>query len=233
MECFFAENFDKTSEIIALNIEESRHTKSLRITLNDEILVTNGNGLTALCKLAEISKNGNTCEIIEFYDNLNELSAEITLAVGITENSDRYEFIIEKATELGVKEIVPLITRYSTVRQIRYERLVSKSIAALKQSKRSVLPVITQPVRFEDIADNLDLWDTIVLADNNGKNSIMLDKNLKIIIFAGPEGGFSLDELSKILSYSHTQSIRLAPARLRTETAAISAISTVVFNIPT
>jgi 16S rRNA (uracil1498-N3)-methyltransferase len=231
MECFFAEEFDKSFSTINLSIDESKHTKSLRISIDDEILVTNGKGLTALCRLTQFSKQGNILEVQEFYENFNELSVEITLAVGITENTDRYEFIIEKAVELGVTEIVPLITKYTTVSKIRYDRAVAKSIAALKQSKRSVLTGISEPVRFNQIVDKLSYWDCVILADEDGAAKLNISESKKIIILCGPEGGFSADEIIGIKQNQNLQTIKLSKTRLRTETAAISAISAVVFNL--
>lgn len=231
MECLYILELNESSSEIVLNDAESRHTKSLRIGLGDEILVTNGDGLTAKCVLLKISKQGNVLKCIEFYKNLNEIECEITVAVGILENHDRFEFIIEKCVELGAKAIVPLTTKYSSQKPVRYDRAVAKIIAALKQSKRSLLPQYSQPVHISQIYDHFGMWDYVVLADENGSKSIDFKKAGKVLILCGPEGGFSTEELSHINKATNLNRIKLANSRLRSETAAISALSNVVFNL--
>lgn len=231
MECFYAEHIDSSMNEIYLSLEESKHTKSLRINIDDELLVTNGKGLTAKCKLSKISKEGNLLSIIEFYENFNELNHHITLAIGMIDNNDRFEFIIEKATELGVVEIVPIITHYSSKTKIRHDRMLAKSIAAMKQSKRSVLPDITEPIKLSHIVEKISNFDTVILADENGKNCINVKDKKNILILCGPEGGFSLDEIGEINNNQNVQNIKLSKTRLRTETAAISAISLIVSKL--
>jgi len=231
MECLFISNLQENTSEFVLTESESKHTKSLRLGIDDDILVTNGIGMTALCRLTGLSKNGNTVKCIEFYHNLNELECEITLATGILENHDRFEILIEKAVELGVKEIVPLITQRSSDKPVRYERATAKIIAALKQSKRSIMPEFSEAVQLSFLYDNFNLWDKVILADENGSNSINISGAKKILILCGPEGGFSDEELSIIDKADNLQKIKLAGSRLRSETAAIAALSVVVFNI--
>lgn len=230
MECLYISNLNENTEKIQLDEAESKHTKSLRIHVGDRILATNGEGLTALCELDEISKKGNTVRCLEFYNNYNELSIDITIAVGILENSDRFEFIIEKSVELGAKEIVPLITKHSSDKPVRYERAVSKSIAALKQSKRSILPLYSEPVYLSQLYDKFHNWDCVILADEKGASSLDLKNYKKILIICGPEGGFSDEEILFMYKAENLQKVKIGNSRLRSETAAIGALTLAVFN---
>ncbi|MBX3043864.1 MAG: 16S rRNA (uracil(1498)-N(3))-methyltransferase [Candidatus Kapabacteria bacterium] len=231
MECLYISELNEKSTLIKLNSEESKHTKALRISKGDELLVTNGCGLTALCVLEEISKSGNLLRCIDFRKNSNEIGYEITLAAGILDNTDRFEFIIEKAVELGVSEIVPLITKHSGSKQVRYDRAQSKIIAALKQSKRSNLPTYTDAVYLSDLFGKFDNWDAVILADEKGSNEIRLANCKKILILCGPEGGFSELEIQEINKSNNLNKIKLSSTRLRSETAAIAALSVVLFNL--
>jgi 16S rRNA (uracil1498-N3)-methyltransferase len=231
MECLYILELNENSDEIVLNDSESKHTKSLRLGLGEEIMVTNGEGLSAKCILLSISKQGNTLKCIDFFKNTNEIECEITVAVGILENQDRFEYIIEKSVELGAKVIVPLATKYSSQKPVRYERAEAKIIAALKQSKRSVLPQYSQPVHISQIYDRFDLWDYVVLADENGSKTIDFKKAEKVLILCGPEGGFSDEELIHINKATNLNRIKLANSRLRSETAAISALANVVFHL--
>jgi 16S rRNA (uracil1498-N3)-methyltransferase len=228
MECLYISELSEISEVILLNESESKHTKSLRLGLSDKILITNGKGLSAKCELVEINKKGNTIKVIEFFKNYNELECNITIANGVLDNTDRFEFLIEKSVELGVKEIVPLLTQYSSDKFLRYERAVLKSIAALKQSKRSLLPDISVPVKIDLLIQNLNNWDYVILADENGSNEINVKNNSNILILCGPEGGFSDNEINNICKSSNVQKLKISTARLRSETAAIAALSVTI-----
>lgn len=231
MESLYISELNKSFDHLTLNESESRHTKAMRLGVGDEVLITNGNGLMAKCTLTEISKSGNVVKCNEFFENYNELESEITVAVGILDNTERFEFLIEKSVELGAKVIVPLITKYSSNKSVRYERANSKIIAALKQSKRSIAPVYSPPISIDKLYDNFDAWDVVVLADENGENTINISKNDKVLILCGPEGGFTDAELSNISKAKNLCKVKLAASRLRSETAAIAALSKVVSSI--
>jgi 16S rRNA (uracil1498-N3)-methyltransferase len=231
MECLYISDLVENSDIIILNEAESKHTKSLRLSIGDEVLVTNGDGLSAVCILEEYSKKGNTLKCRNFFRNLNELRYEITLAVGVLDNPDRFEFVIEKAVELGASEIVPIISKFSGNKHVRYERAIAKSVAALKQSKRSILPIYSEPVYLSQLYDKFDNWDVVILADENGEKKLNLEGMKKILILCGPEGGFSEEEIAIINKSKNIQNVKLGSSRLRSETAAISALSVVVFNL--
>ncbi|GAB1370314.1 16S rRNA (uracil(1498)-N(3))-methyltransferase [Candidatus Kapaibacterium sp.] len=230
MECFFYENLNETQRRITLSELESKHTKALRIKIGEQVLITNGCGLSASGILSAYNKSGNEIEIKNFYQDLNELKQDITLAFGIPDNNDRLDMIVEKCTELGAKELVPLISKTVDVhaRNIRSERLNAKSLSAIKQSKRSILPSITEPVFLDDLVKNFDRWDLVILADENGESKFELNNSSKILILTGPEGGFTKYEIDTISNNPNVIKISLSNTRLRAETAAIAALSNIV-----
>ncbi|MFA5511142.1 MAG: 16S rRNA (uracil(1498)-N(3))-methyltransferase [Candidatus Kapaibacterium sp.] len=231
MECLYISSLNHNSDLITLNESESRHTKALRLKVGDEILVTNGEGLSAVCEMIEIAKSGNKLQCLNFYESMNELKADITLAVGNLENTDRFEFLLEKSVELGVVEIVPLITKFSSNKSIKLERMEAKIISALKQSKRSRMTQISPPLPFEYLLNNLEKWDKVILADEHGQAELTLGKSKNILVLCGSEGGFSDMEIAQLKSSANVTALKLAESRLRTETAAISAITITVNSL--
>lgn len=219
MECLFSPEFNKNSSIITIEGDEAKHAKALRLKINDEILITNGKGLTALCKFTEFNKFQSQFHVIEFFEKMGEPNEHLHVAIGILDNKDRFEFALEKAVELGISEFTPLITRYSKNSIINSDRLFAKSVAALKQSKRSVLPVINQPIKLEELLKMNT--SNLIVADENGTESVNVSGNMLLLV--GPEGGFSNEELMMINKYK-PQKLNLGARRLRAETALIASI---------
>ena len=214
--------------------DEHIHLKALRTKIGQNILITNGIGVVAKCEVMEFAKDFHKVKILEFDYLPNEVKQEIILIIGVLDNKDRLEFVIEKATELGVHRIFLVNTLYSEKVKVNLDRLNSKAIAALKQSKRSFLPIIHFN-DFEDIInkyniDNIQNTNELVhiLADVTGtiedfKQNIIDTK--KIVIFVGSEGGFSENEIEQIEYYKNTIKVKLSNNRLRAETAATFIIS--------
>lgn len=222
MHCFYSD-FNQKSKIIELKGDEFKHFKVLRIDKKEKILVSNGKGQVAECSIYQSDKNIVKLNIDLHKENYNESDFKILLFCGLIQDKSKIELICEKATELGVNEINFLITKHSQKVKPNLDRLIKKTISALKQSNRSRLPKINF-LKFSDIDFiRLSKFD-VVLADKEGNTQI---KNLEgdIAIFVGPEAGFSSSEINTLNSLFSIASVKLSSSILRTETACISIIS--------
>ncbi len=217
-ECFFGQ-------------EESRHIiKVLRKKKGDELLVTNGKGRVFTGTISEASQNSCEIAIISHEKTVRPMH-RLHLAVAPTKNSDRYEWFLEKATEIGIDEITPIICDHSERNIIKKERLQKVILSAMKQSLRSYLPKLNEAVTFSDFLEQ-DLPKRRFIAHcQEGEKADFkrrLEPDKKILVLVGPEGDFSESEIDLAKSKGFIP-ISLGEYRLRTETAAILACTTVAF----
>lgn len=223
MESLYSQTLTEKCAKIILTDDESKHVKALRLKIGNKVLITNGRGLTAFAIFNNYDKSTSEFLIEKFEYNLHETHIKVNVAIGLLDNKERFEFALEKAVEIGCSEFTPLITRYSNSRNFNLSRLQAKAIAAIKQSKRSILPKINLPQNIKDI--DFEKFDQIILADENGKNNITLRDNILLLI--GPEGGFSEEEINLIFR-KNADLMKLGQTRLRAETALIAALSKIL-----
>jgi 16S rRNA (uracil1498-N3)-methyltransferase len=224
LEYFYTSSENISSDRLTISGEEHKHiTRVLRKNIGDELLVVDGIGNIFTGKICVIQKDFLECEILKKTVSSNEPNVNIILAVGILKNPSKIDFIIEKATELGVKKIIPLLSEHTIGKSVKTDRWKNLSIAAMKQSLRAYLPVISDCTKFESLAElpaDLKLIADIDSSHAQGlKNSEIKD----ILIAIGPEGGFSNRELDFAVK-NHFKLFRLSDMRLRSETAAITAV---------
>ncbi|MEK9755688.1 MAG: RsmE family RNA methyltransferase [Bacteroidota bacterium] len=222
MEIFYSE-FNKNNDTINVNDIDSKHiVKSLRKKIGDEISFTNGNGLSCKTKIKEIGKKVKV-EIISF--KKEALSNEkIHIAISPLKNSSRFEWFLEKATEIGVREITPVITRYSEKKKINFVRAERIIISSMKQSYQLYKPKINSTINFSDfLKQNKDFK---IMANLKTTRLIKANdiKSNNICLMIGPEGGFSDEEIIKARS-NNILEISLGKNRLRSETAAVYSLS--------
>ena len=208
-------------------------TRVLRLEISDEIVLFNGDGNDYACAIASIKKSETLAIVKSFVKITNESPLNITLLQGIS-SGDRMDYTIQKAVELGVTQIVPIITSRSVVKlsperaQKRLEHWQSIVHAACEQSGRAFVPQVAAPI-------SLSAWLQANAANNNGLRILLnpigalrlaeLPKptgHIKLLI--GAEGGLSQSEIDAALSQSF-QSVVLGARILRTETAALTAIA--------
>jgi len=225
MECLFFPDLNRNHEFVLLKGNELKHARALHLQKNEFVLVTNGKGLTAETLVENFFKEELILRIVKYLENSGENILKVTLAIGVLNDRERFEFAIEKAVEMGVNEIIPLITQYSQPKQFNIKRLELKALAALKQSKRSYLPIIHSPIKVMEFIPEAKKFQNIILFDEKGNkpNIKKIDENLLILI--GSEGGFSEIEINLFNSLNNIEVWNLCNRRLRTETAAISALS--------
>ena len=222
MNLFFS-NFSQTDNEIVVNENDSRHIlKSYRKGIGDMLNFTNGNGLLAECKIIEKGKKIKV-KIVKISKNKpNKVS--IHVAISPLKNPSRFEWFVEKATEIGIKEITPIITKYSEKKKVNHERLERISISSLKQSNQLFKPTINSTEKFSDFIKNNS--DQKIMANLKTKNILAKEsiKSNQICLVIGPEGGFSDDEIQEAKNNKITE-ISFGENRLRSETAAIYGLS--------
>jgi len=213
-----------------LNQEESRHiTKVLRFSVGDSVFISDGKGSIHLCEIISNGKNG--CE-------LKSLSVEkhpakeynVHIAMAPTKNNSRFEWFLEKATEIGIDQITPIFCMHSERKNIQLNRLNKVLIGALKQSCQAYLPKLNEPMSFSELIlkmKNNDANKFIATFNRENEELCNLYKKRKSsVILIGPEGDFEKTEIDLALQNGFT-GVNLGNSRLRTETAGLVACHTI------
>ncbi len=219
-----------SSEEAILGQEESLHAvKVLRLKEGDPILLVDGKGglYEGAIKLA----HPKHCLVIlkPAIRDFEKRDYRLHIAVAPTKNSERIDWFLEKATEIGIDEFSPLICRYSERRQVNHARLEKIAISAMKQSRKAFLPVIHPEISFENfIRIPFDGVKLIAHCYSGAKPPMkdLVRTKQNTLILIGPEGDFSTDEVS-LACENGFREVSLGKARLRTETAALVACHTV------
>jgi 16S rRNA (uracil1498-N3)-methyltransferase len=231
MQLFYNPNIDNTTETFAFDKEESKHIiKVLRKKDTDILYVTNGLGFLFKTEITLASDSKCTVRIIS-YEKKPATKFGLHLAVAPTKMNDRYEWFLEKATEIGIQEITPIICDRSERRSINNERFDKILLAAMKQSNELYLPKLNPAVTFKEfITQSNEDVKLIAHCEETGKKTLksVVKPNQNLTIMIGPEGDFSEKEIELALTHNYIP-VTLGTTRLRTETAAIVACHSVVF----
>ena len=219
--------------IVALSASAATHaTRALRLTIDDELKLFNGDGNDYTCALISIKKNEVLAKVLSSQAINNESPLNITLLQGIS-SGDRMDYTIQKAVELGVNSIQPISTERSVVKlsqeraQKRLEHWQNIVNSACEQSGRAFVPQILPPASLSQwLASTPANDETRILLNPIGATKLanLAKPNGKITLLIGAEGGLSQHEIDAATSQGF-QSIILGPRILRTETAALTAIS--------
>jgi len=228
MQLFFCDNYNNE---IVLSAEERKHAiKVLRKGIGDELYFTNGNGLFLTGKITSINKLKTTVKIISEERKKKSHDYLLHIAIAPTKNIDRFEWFLEKATEIGIDEITPIICERSERKAIKLERCKRILKSAIKQSLKFHLPIINNPIKFQELINNKN-YSNKYIAHCNKKNIVSLkDQELggDTLILIGPEGDFSISETNHAIENGFKE-ISLGKDRYRTETAGV--ISTHTINL--
>ena len=236
MEIFYARESD--GKTVFLDQEESAHcVKVLRHRTGDEITVVDGLGTMMRCRLADDSPKGASAEVVETFQDWGGHPYSLTMAVCPTKNNDRFEWFVEKATEVGVDKIVPMIGERSERRVFKPERSRKIALSAMKQSLKARLPIVAEPVSVKDFinesADGIKLicycFEGETLRRSIGDVLAEAAEGANITIMIGPEGDFSPEEARLAVENGYIP-VHLGPSRLRTETAAVTAATAVYLH---
>lgn len=223
---------DINSETYTLNEEESKHCiKVLRLKAKDNIYLTDGKG--CIYKTEILCDNPKKCSV-KVIDKLlehNKRNYYLHIAIAPTKNIERFEWFLEKATEIGIDEITPIICENSERKIIKSERLEKKITSAVKQSLNAYRPKLNQLVNFYDFLKKDHLENKYIAhcySDKITHLSKIYPPHEKALILIGPEGDFSLNEV-KLAKENNFNEINLGNSRLRTETAGIVACNLINF----
>ncbi len=237
---FFVNNNQIDDGVIKIIGEDYNHIVNvLRMKNGDEILVSNKQTYeTYNCKITKITENEVVCIINNKLEDSSELVVEVDLYQGLPK-ADKFEFIIQKAVELGVHQITPVNMKYCIAKIKDEEKKNARwnkiSEVASKQSKRDIIPKITFSMDFKNLDNILKDYDLVVVAyENEDKTSIrkILESNKKarkIALIIGPEGGLSKEEINH-LDEIGAKTVTLGKRILRTETAPIAALSMIIYE---
>ena len=229
MEIFFSD--DICDGRVRLDAEESGHcVRVLRHRQGDEISVIDGRGTLYRCALEIADAKGAEARVIEAQPGFGAHPYHLTMAVCPTKNIDRFEWFVEKATEIGVDVIAPVIGERSERRVLKTDRLRRLTLSAAKQSLKAAIPTVAEPQSVRDFilaapADALKLI-CYCFDDVERKQIQQLLPAKEICILIGPEGDFSPEEAALARERGWVP-VSLGDSRLRTETAAVVAATAV------
>ncbi|WP_159950781.1 16S rRNA (uracil(1498)-N(3))-methyltransferase [Polaribacter septentrionalilitoris] len=233
MQLFYNPDISLETKQITFDKVESRHiVRVLRKKEGAILKITNGKGFLFDAKIIIANDKKCLAEIINSEEQPKPWDYYLHIAIAPTKNNDRTEWFLEKATEIGIDEITPIICQNSERRVVKLERFEKIIQSAMKQSLKFNLPKLNAPVKFNEFI-NHDFDGKVCIAhceDQRDKNHLKDAINLseKTTILIGPEGDFSMDEIEKALEKKCIP-ISLGESRLRTETAALIAVNLVSF----
>lgn len=231
MQLFYNSKITETTKDFFFDKEESRHiVKVLRKSVGDKLHITNGKGylFTAEITIPDIKK----CMVSIVSLKLQpKREYNLHLAVAPTKMNDRYEWFLEKATEIGIESITPIICDHSERKVIKTDRFERILQSAMKQSLSCYLPNLNEAIAFSDFITQ-DFTGDLYIAhcEETDRKSLkqQLKPNTDVTILIGPEGDFSVKEIKTALQNNFIP-VTLGETRLRTETAAIVACHSVAF----
>ncbi|MBC8063100.1 MAG: 16S rRNA (uracil(1498)-N(3))-methyltransferase [Clostridiaceae bacterium] len=243
MHKFFVARDSFTIDSVKIQGEDVKHMyRVLRLDSGDKISINDCMGKEYIGEIVDINKTQVTVKLIEEIDLNNESPLQLNLYQGLPKSA-KMDLIVQKATELGVKKITPIITDRVVVKSElgefrKTDRWRRIALEACKQSKRSLIPIIETPIEFEELLSQLKGIDLIVVPYENeeGKGIKAMIKEIRdiniktVAVIIGPEGGFEEAEIEKLKALG-AHVITLGPRILRTETAGFVAVSILMYEL--
>ncbi len=213
-----------------LSEEESKHCiRVLRLSKKDHIVLVDGKGGFYEAMIAEAHPKRCTVEVVNTIPEYGKKPFYLHVAIAPTKNIDRFEWFLEKATEIGIQEITPLLCTNSERKNINDDRLGKIMVSAMKQSIKAYLPKLNPMIAFNKFIQQSLPADRFI-AHCEKQEKVHLKQVVKplrdTVILIGPEGDFSHEEISAAL-LAGFRPVSLGESRLRTETAGVIAVHTV------
>jgi len=216
---------------LTLGKEQSLYLAAvLRKSVGDEVVLFNGRDGAWRCALTSDSKKSVGLELLE---QIAEQTPVSDLWYGFAPlKSERLDYVIQKAVEMGVGTIQPVLTHRTQVNRLKHERLVANAIEAAEQCEVLSVPVVEQEVTLERLLDGWPTGRKLILADESAASASPVDtlnalKGQPVGILIGPEGGFSDEERAKLIALPYVVPISLGPRILRADTAAVAALAVI------
>ena len=223
---------DISGNIYTLDETESKHcVRVLRLEKGDEITLVDGRGGFFTAEIADPNPKRCAVKVIKSELNFGLRNYKVHIAIAPTKNIERIEWFLEKATEIGINRVTPLLCRYSERKEIKTDRLEKVMVSAMKQSIKAYLPQLDPLTKFNDfIRQPFDGQKFIAHCDEKHRDLLktMVDTNNNYLILIGPEGDFSSEEIEMAINAGF-HPVSLGDSRLRTETAGVVACHT--FNL--
>lgn len=228
MQLFFDADFTPPRHI--LREEESKHAiRVLRLTEGDTLHLTDGRGNLYTCRITDANPKRCAVEVVKCLEEWEKRPYRLTMAVAPTKHMDRYEWFLEKATEVGLDRIIPVESAHSERRAFKRERGEKVVTAAVKQSLKAYHPQLDDLTSFKQVVEMPFEGERYIAhcepaQSPEGKRYLpeVLKKGGEVMILIGPEGDFSPEEITFALRNGFRE-ISLGTQRLRTETAAVVA----------
>lgn len=224
---FYISEFDPSQKEIVLDQDTSKHiVQVLRMEEGERLNLTDGKGNLMSAQIAEGHKKH--CKVkVEGTSYKAQGARKTAIAISLLKNSNRFEWFLEKATEIGVSEIIPLICERTEKEKFRFERMNSICISAMLQSQQCWLPVLHEPIEFGNLIRRQfsNYQKFIAHCLEGGKKTISQFPNSNFqnsLICIGPEGDFTIEEINLALQNNFIP-VSLGETRLRSETAAVVA----------
>ncbi len=217
---------DLASDIYNLSEEESKHCiKVLRLEKGSSIQLVDGKGGFYDAIIDDPHPKRTSLKIIKVQNDYGKRNHNLHIAIAPTKNIERIEWFLEKATEIGIDEITPLICERSERKDLKTDRLNKVITSAVKQSIKAYHPKLNEPVKFKDFIASVSTSQKYIAHCIDGEKFALKDKielNSDYLVMIGPEGDFSPSEVKAALAATFSP-IGLGTSRLRTETAALEA----------
>lgn len=226
MQLFYTPDIQTHHKAFVLSEEESKHAvRVLRLTTGNRINLVDGRGGLYTAVITDAHPKRTVLEIETVNVDHERRPYRLHIAIAPTKNIDRMEWFLEKATEVGIDEITPIICERSERKEIKTERLNKVMVAAMKQSLKAYLPKLNEAVSYSSFL-NREFDGDKAIAHCEAGNKVYINQHMpptvNCLILIGPEGDFSPSEISKAETKGF-RSVTLGDARLRTETAALAA----------
>lgn len=242
MSRYFIENSQLSGNRITIVGEDYQHLKKVLRAERGDLITVCCDGFDYLAKLEELGSNSILAEVISKQKNVTESKLRVTLYQGLPK-ADKMELIVQKCVELGVAEIVPVITERSIVKintekdaHNKVSRWQKISMEAAKQCNRGIVPKVVMPIKFSEAVFSAVEKELSIIPyekeSTTGFNSIIKEFSnvATAAIFIGPEGGFSENEI-QLAEDKGVKSITLGPRILRTETAGMVALTLMMYEL--
>jgi 16S rRNA (uracil1498-N3)-methyltransferase len=231
MQLFYCPDINP-NQIYTLGKEESQHcVKVLRLKENDTLFLTDGQGNLYKAEIVEAMPRSCSVRIIETQVEYGKRDYYLHVAIAPTKNIARIEWFLEKATEMGIDEITPIICEHSERDIIKNERLEKIIVSAMKQSLKAYLPKLNEAIPIKNLIQNSKEENKLICYcqdDDRKKIQDIYKPKESVLIIIGPEGDFSEKEVKEALN-NNFQKITLGKERLRTETAGLYAVQSIHF----
>lgn len=246
MQRYFVKTLNQEKSILQIDGEDAHHIiRVMRMKENDEIICVDTDGHSAFCTITEIADGIVSFTILKWIEETAELPVHVTIAQGIPKG-DKFELILQKATELGAQEIIPWSAERSVSiwdkrkyekKKMRFNKILKE---ASEQSHRNKIPILKDPMTTIELLAESKNYDHVIYAYEEEARSKKhhsfaqivktFKQNERILVCIGPEGGLTKSEVEQFFE-DNWKSVRLGPRILRTETAALYVLASISYQL--